>query len=108
MRTKAITPARIVAIAVLGLLTLGLGYVHLTSGGDRVSVPPGAHAGQLDLHSCHYATEDGRYAADCGTLVVRENRHEAGSRLIAVPVTRIRARASHPGAPIFRDRKSVV
>jgi len=102
MRTKAITPARIVAIAVLGLLTLGLGYVHLTSGGDRVSVPPGAHAGQLDLHSCHYATEDGSYAADCGTLVVPENRHEAGSRLIAVPVTRIRARASHPGAPIFR------
>jgi pimeloyl-ACP methyl ester carboxylesterase len=100
--TRAFTPARIVAIAVLGVLTLGLAYLHFTSGDDRVSVPSGARAGQLQLHSCQYATEDGSYAADCGTLVVPENRHEAGSRLIALPVTRIRARAAHPGAPIFR------
>src|SRR5262249_33811117 len=46
--------------------------------------------------------ERGRYAADCGTLVVRENRHDPRSRLIALPVTRIHARTDHPRGPIFR------
>ena len=40
---------------------------------------------------CDYATENGSYAADCGTLVVPENRADPESRLIALPVTRIRA-----------------
>ena len=39
-----------------------------------VSVPAGAKAGDLILEPCHYATESGSYAADCGTLVVPENR----------------------------------
>jgi pimeloyl-ACP methyl ester carboxylesterase len=39
--------------------------------------------------------------ADCGTLVVPENRASSKSRLIALPVTRILARSSHPLAPIF-------
>ena len=42
--------------------------------GNAVSVPAGAKAGQLTLHPCHYGTEQGSYAADCGTLVVPENR----------------------------------
>src|SRR5206468_1687516 len=42
------------------------------------------------------------YAADCGTLAVPENRHDPRSRLIALPVTRIRSRSSHPGDPVFR------
>ena len=65
-------------------------------------MPTGAHAGQLTLKPCTYATEHGSYAADCGTLVVPENRHDAGSRLIALPVTRIQARSAHPGEPVFR------
>jgi len=100
-KTKAIGPARIVALALISLTTLGLAYLHF-AGADPVSVPSGAHAGQLTVHDCDYATEDGGYSADCGTLVVRENRHEADSRLIALPVTRIRARSSNPGVPIFR------
>src|SRR5947207_515563 len=100
-RTTPFGPARVAALALISLTTLGLAYLHF-SGTDSVSVPSGAHAGQLMLHSCHYATEDGSYRADCGTLVVRENRHEPNSRLIALPVTRIRARAANPGAPIFR------
>jgi pimeloyl-ACP methyl ester carboxylesterase len=99
---RAFTPARIVALVVIGLLVLGLGYVHVASGDDGVSVPSGAKAGDLSLHDCDYATEDGGYAADCGTLVVPENRHKADSRLIALPVTRIRARSANPGEPIFR------
>ena len=47
----------------------------------EVSVPEGARAGQLTLKSCDYGTEDGDYEADCGTLVVPENR--ARSRFAA-------------------------
>src|SRR5262249_35832301 len=65
------------------------------------SVPPGAHAGQLALHPCTYATEGGGLPADCGTLIVPENRAIPGSRLIALPVTRVRSRSPHPLAPAF-------
>jgi pimeloyl-ACP methyl ester carboxylesterase len=99
---RAFTPARIVALVVLGVVVLALGYVHVASSDDAVSVPSGAKAGDLTLHDCDYATEDGSYAADCGTLVVPENRYKADSRLIALPVTRIRASSEDPGAPIFR------
>jgi pimeloyl-ACP methyl ester carboxylesterase len=100
--TRTFSTARIVALALIGATALGLAYLHFATGKDSVSVPSGAHAGQLKLHPCHYATEDGSYAADCGTLVVRENRHKAHSRLIALPVKRIRSRSGTPGAPIFR------
>jgi pimeloyl-ACP methyl ester carboxylesterase len=99
---RAFTPARIVALVVLGVVVLALGYIHVASRDDSVSVPSGAKPGDLILHDCTYGTEDGGYAADCGTLVVPENRHKADSRLIAVPVTRIHARSANPGAPIFR------
>jgi pimeloyl-ACP methyl ester carboxylesterase len=99
--TPKLTPARIVALALIGLAVLGLAWLRF-SGDDRGSVPKGAHAGQLDLHACTYQTEDGSYAADCGTLVVPENRADARSRLIALPVTRIHARAAQPAEPIFR------
>ena len=101
-RTKPFGPARIVALALISLTALGLAYLHFSAGNDSVSVPSGAHAGQLTLHSCHYATEGGSYRADCGTLVVPESRYKAHSRLIALPVTRIRARSAQPGVPIFR------
>jgi pimeloyl-ACP methyl ester carboxylesterase len=101
-RTKPFGPARIVALAVISLTVLGLAYLHFSGGDSAVSVPSGAHAGQLKLHPCHYATENGSYRADCGTLVVPENRHDAHSRLIALPVTRIRALSAQPGVPIFR------
>src|SRR5438034_10953283 len=97
LRTKPFGPARIVALALLSLTVLGLAYLHFSAGNDAVSVPSGAHAGQLQLHACHYATEKGGYAADCGTLVVPESRADPQSRLIALPVTRIRARTAKPG-----------
>src|SRR5206468_11796184 len=99
---RIFTPARIVALALIGLAVLGLAYLRFAPDAGSVSVPKGAHAGELKLHPCHYATEKGSYRADCGTLVVQENRHNAHSRLIALPVTRIRARSARPGVPIFR------
>src|SRR5688500_18173861 len=95
------TLGRIIGLVAIGLVVAGLAYLQLSKEGE-VSVPDGAHAGQLTLHSCQYGTEDGDYAADCGTLVVPENRARSDSRLIAVPVTRIRARSEHPLEPIFR------
>src|SRR6478735_4391293 len=93
---------RVAGLALIALLTLGLGYLHFSGGSTSVSVPAGAHAGQLTLNSCTYNTEKGAYRADCGTLVVPENRADPQSRLIALPVTRIRARSAHPAEPIFR------
>ena len=100
--TRTFTPARIVALALIALTVAALGYLRFAPDAGPVSVPNGAHAGQLTLHSCHYATENGSYKADCGTLVVPENRADPHSRLIALPVTRIRALAAHPGPAIFR------
>jgi pimeloyl-ACP methyl ester carboxylesterase len=98
----AFTPARIVALALIGLALLGLAYLKLGAADDSISVPAGAVAGDLLLDPCTYSTEKGSYAADCGTLVVPENRADPQSRLIAVPVTRIRAQTDDPAEPIFR------
>jgi pimeloyl-ACP methyl ester carboxylesterase len=99
---RAFTPGRIVALLLIALVVLGLVYLRFAPDAEPVSVPTGAQAGDLILESCEYATEDGTYAADCGTLVVPENRADPQSRLIALPVTRIKARSKHPAEPIFR------
>ena len=98
---RSFTWARIVALLLTAGLLLWLAYLRFGSGATAVSVPPGAHAGQLTMHSCTYPTDNGSYAADCGTLVVPEDRADPHSRLIALPVIRIRARSAHPLAPIF-------
>jgi pimeloyl-ACP methyl ester carboxylesterase len=96
------TRTRIVALTLVGLAFLSLGYLKVATADDPVSVPKGALAGDLLLDPCTYSTEDGNYAADCGTLVVPENRSDPQSRLIAVRVTRIRAQTDEPAEPIFR------
>jgi pimeloyl-ACP methyl ester carboxylesterase len=101
-RKRRLGAARVTGLLLIAILALGLAYVKASSGGSKVSVPAGAKAGQLSLHPCHYGTEQGSYAADCGTLVVPENRANPGSRLIGVKVIRIKARSAHPGAPVFR------
>jgi predicted RND superfamily exporter protein/pimeloyl-ACP methyl ester carboxylesterase len=101
-RKRRLGFARITGLILIAIIALGLAYVKLASGGNTVSVPAGAKAGQLTLHPCHYGTEQGSYAADCGTLVVPENRAKPGSRLIGVRVIRIKALSAHPGAPVFR------
>src|ERR1700752_1277375 len=93
---------RITGLALIAVLTLALGYLHFAGTSTAISVPAGAHAGQLALKNCTYNTEKGTYAADCGTLVVPENRADPHSRLIALPGIRIRAPPRPPGAPLFR------
>lgn len=68
-----------------------------------VVVHPGAQAGDLvGLEPCTFEAGDVEYAADCGTLVVPENRSDPDSRLIALPVTRVLATDDDPAEPVFR------
>src|SRR3954453_19001031 len=97
---RRVTMPRVIALIVVTLLTGAL-VVLASGGGNTVSVPRGAHAGQVFLHSCTFSTEAGKYPADCGTLVVPENRHNPASRLIALPITRVHAKSAHPGPPVF-------
>jgi len=67
-----------------------------------LTVPEGAQAGQVaGLKPCTYEANDVEYVADCGTLVVPENRSDPNSRLLAIPVTRVRATGTPPTEPIF-------
>ena len=66
-----------------------------------ITVPAGAKAGDLILEPCTYEAGDVEYAADCGTLVVPENRSDPNSRLIALPILRIRTTGENSGEPIF-------
>ena len=51
---------RIAGLILIALLTLGLGYLHFAGGSTPVSVPSGAHAGQLTLKHCTYGNEAAR------------------------------------------------
>ena len=73
-------------------------------GGNQVpvTVPEGAQAGELlGSEPCVYERGNVEYAADCGTLVVPENRSETDSRLIGLPLIRVHALGDNPTEPIF-------
>jgi pimeloyl-ACP methyl ester carboxylesterase len=92
-------------ITLLLILILSTTLVTACSSSEAPSmiVPAGAQAGDLvDLEPCTFEAKHVEYAADCGTLIVPENRSAPNSRLIALPVTRIRATGSNPVEPIFR------
>ena len=63
--------------------------------------PEGAIAGDLVVESCVHVENEVEYAAECGTLIVPENRTDADSRVIALPVIRIPASGGEPAEPIF-------
>ena len=86
------------SIALLSLVLAGCGGAKQ----DPVIVPAGAQAGDLvGLAPCTYEARKVKYDADCGTLVVPENRADPNSRLIALPVIRVRATGDDPAEPIF-------
>jgi pimeloyl-ACP methyl ester carboxylesterase len=99
--SRIFTQARVVALALIAVLVAGLGYVRFAPGAGPVVVPEGASAGELILEPCEYVIENSSYPADCGTLVVPETRADPESRLIALPVTRIRAISDDPKEPVF-------
>ncbi|HUV26271.1 MAG TPA: alpha/beta hydrolase [Anaerolineales bacterium] len=65
------------------------------------SIPLDAQIGDLVLAPCEYEARDITYAAECGTLIVPENRGDPVTRMIALPITRIHSTASDPGEPIY-------
>jgi len=58
-------------------------------------------AGDFDVVPCVHVAREVEYAAECGTLIVPENRNDPSSRLIALPVKRIPASGEIPAEPIF-------
>ena len=86
-----------VVITMLGLILTACGG----SATAALTVPAGAKPGELTLEPCTFKTDEGEYEADCGTLVVPENRAKADSRLIALPVIRVRATGNNPAEPVF-------
>jgi len=60
-----------------------------------------AVAGDFEVVPCVHVARVVEYPAECGTLVVPENRYDESSRLIALPVKRIPASSDTPAEPIF-------
>ncbi len=102
MRTRIWKPGRIAALLIIALAVAGLVHTKRAHPAGWVAVPNHAQPGQLTMKPCTYPTEKGDLPADCGTLTVPENRADPKSRLIAVPVTRIRSQSRHPAEPVFR------
>ena len=87
------------ASCAIGLVVLGLGYLHFATGDDPVSVPTCCTRGPA--HRWSRVTTRPRTAATPPTAArssCPENRADPRSRLIALPVTRIRARSAQPGS----------
>lgn len=86
------------AITAICLLLAGCGKHEP----EKPIAPPGAVVGQITSEACTFRQfEKQEFAARCGVLYVPENRLKPGSRLIALPYTRVLARAKAPGAPVF-------
>lgn len=60
-----------------------------------------AQAGELILKAGFCELAGKQYPADYGTLIVPENRTDEHSRLIQLPVVRIRSTSANPVEPIF-------
>ena len=87
---------------ILFLLLLSLLLTACGGKDDPITVPTGAKAGDLaGMEACTYEAKKVEYAADCGTLIVPENRSDPNSRLIALPVRRVHALSDNPEEPIF-------
>jgi pimeloyl-ACP methyl ester carboxylesterase len=101
MDTKSNITQRIVfaaLIIILAQLLTGCGKTQ----GVPMPIPEGAQAGDLmDLEPCTYKKGKVEYTADCGQLIVPENRNNLDSRLISIPVTRIKSTGNNPMEPIF-------
>ena len=83
------------------LAVVWLGTFGCQSEQEPMKVPEGAVAGDLFMEPCSHERNGEQLKADCGVLVVPENRSDHSSRLIALPVKRIYGSGSNP-VPIFQ------
>jgi len=91
----------IILVCLLTAILLLAIWLLLQPKAGALTVPAGAKAGELFLKPCPVKIANIKYQADCGTLVVPENRNHPDSRLIALPVKRIHSPVDNPGEPIF-------
>ena len=102
MNNSTSTPNRSLINLIIAVIAASLLAACGGSEEAPITVPAGAQAGDLlSLEACTYEAGDVEYAADCGTLVAPENRNNPSSRLIALPIIRIRALNDNPSEPIF-------
>ncbi len=99
MKTKLILPLTLIGVVLILALA---GWFWLRPKDQAMTVPAGAHAGDFFAAPCTVKIDGSPYAADCGTLVVSENRADPAARLIALPVKRIHAARPAPAEPIFQ------
>ena len=85
----------------LAVVLILAGWLLFRSKGRTVTVPFGAQAGDGFLKPCTVKLNGVKYQADCGTLVVPENRGDPAAHLIALPVKRIHSPNNQPAEPIF-------
>jgi pimeloyl-ACP methyl ester carboxylesterase len=85
----------VIAVGVVSVLSLMV--TACASPTVSLTVPQNAGPGNVILKPCKV----GERAAECGSLLVLENPDETDSRLIALPITRIRATGSNPAEPVF-------
>jgi len=90
----------VVSFVVLSLIAC-LGCSSRDEPVARPQVPTGAIAGDYAAGPCVHLANDVEYEAECGTVIVPENRNDPGSRLIALPVIRILSVSNNPAEPIF-------
>ena len=86
---------------ILGTATLSLIFAAFKGDKSPEINLDTATAGDLHLEACTVKIASERYAADCGLLVVPENRADENSRLLSLPITRIRATGANPAEAIF-------
>lgn len=89
-RRLGICAAVLILVSALGAVTLAP---------ESLAMP--ITAAELRLTPCEQKTREGEATADCGTLVVPENRTMPQARMISLPVIRIRATGRNPGEPLF-------
>jgi len=68
---------------------------------EVISVPGGAQDGDLTMEPCTLEFNKTSVEAECGVLMVPENRGVSDSRLIALPVIRFPALGEAVSEPIF-------
>lgn len=70
---------------------------------EAAKVFPAAGAVQgLTMAPCETTVDEQAWPAECGTLLVPENRSDPDSRLIPLPVLRVASTSSSPLEPVFR------
>jgi pimeloyl-ACP methyl ester carboxylesterase len=99
---KKLMNTKIIFLICILVVSLSLSiWLLLRPKTESVTIPAVAEAGDIFLKPCPVKIASMTYQADCGALIVPENRSHPVSRLIALPVKRIHSRSDHPQEPIF-------